>query len=318
MLIKLKVLYLKIFKFEFWDYRFFYALLGPIFVYLAVKYRNFRFHKQVNTFLPNGGFFYENKELMLAKIPAKYLPQAVLWPKSEPLPVFVFDFPVVAKTLDGQRGNGVFITKNITELENIRTSRPVDLLLQEFVSSPIELAIFYSRLPNESKGIVSSVTEKELLKVKGNGQNSIWELLMQHPRGFMLKDILKKNVKIDWASVPLVGEDVLIEPIGNHCRGTIFKENHLLDRTKAALVCDEILKDFEGFYYGRFDMKIETYEKFYNHEGIRILELNGVNADVAHIFEPNYSFWSTIKAIYWHWNRMAAIAKINGNINLSI
>jgi phosphomannomutase len=55
-----------------------------------------------------------------------------------------------------------------------------------------------------------------------------------------------------------LGENRLLEPIGNHCRGTKFvNANHLINN-QLDEVFSKISEGFEGFYYGRFDMKVES------------------------------------------------------------
>lgn len=79
---------------------------------------------------------------------------------------------------------------------------------------------------------------------------------------------------------------------------------------------DEILKDFEGFNYGRFDLKVKTIEDLYEGKNIKVLELNGVNADPAHIFDPNYKLLKAYKDVAWHWKRLSDIAQYNYKLGL--
>ena len=127
----------------------------------------------------------------------------------------------------------------------------------------------------------------------------------------LAREILQKNVKINWEQILGKGEKKLLEPIGNHCRGTVFLNEKNIDKEKLAIVCDEILKDFEGFNYGRFDMKVSSVSELYAGKGIQVLELNGVNADAAHIFDPNYSLFQAYSDVMWHWNRLSEISLAN-------
>lgn len=222
-------------------------------------------------------------------------------------------FPVVAKPLDEQRGKNVEIIYDEAELLKYYLKVSKAFVIQEFVQFPIELAILYSRLPNESKGVVSSITIKEFLSVTGDGKQTIEKLLKNNYRAALIWKELKKKAKIDFQRIPADGETVIVEKIGNHCRGTIFRNATEIDKAKTATAIDKIMANFEGFNYGRFDMKVKSIEDLYAAKNIKILELNGVNADAAHIFDPNYGLIQASKDVAWHWKRLSEIAIFNQN-----
>ena len=311
--------WIKLTHFEFWPWKFFYGPLLPYYLFLAIKNRSIAFPSIVNITLKDGGFFNENKSEILKNIPSEYLPQTVEINKKKEFQELLhlikeIEFPLVAKPLSGQRGQGVKKIFSIDSLYDYHTFSKEDYLLQEFIEHPIELAVLYSRLPKQIKGIVSSVTQKEFLSVVGDGQSTIEMLLTKNFRAQLIWEDLKKNLLINWAEIVPKGEVKIVEPIGNHCRGTIFRNAGHLDFAKIAKVCDEILKEFKDFNYGRFDLKVKTIEDFYAGKNIKILELNGVNADAAHIFDPNYSLIAAYSSVLWHWNRLSSIAKINKKI----
>jgi hypothetical protein len=312
----LKLFWIKLTHFEFWPWKVFYAPLLPYYLYLSAKNKSIAFPSVVNTALKDGGFFQENKAEILRNLSSTYLPKTVEVRKKQELEEIIFalnefEFPLVAKPLSGQRGNGVQKLQSIDNLHDYHSATKEDYVLQEFVELPIELAIFYSRLPHEKTGVVSSVTQKEFLSVKGDGISNIESLLMKNYRAKLIWEDLRKNLQINWQEVLPAGKVKIVEPIGNHCRGTIFRDARQYDFKKIAFVCDKILKNFEGFNYGRFDLKTSSIEDFYLGKNIKIVELNGVNADAAHIFDPNHKLFSAYSSVLWHWKRLSSIAKIN-------
>jgi hypothetical protein len=134
---------------------------------------------------------------------------------------------------------------------------------------------------------------------------------MKDDRFRLQLESLSQRTETQIDRVPHAGERLVLEPIGNHCRGTKFINAQELINEKLNAVFDNIMKDVKDFYYGRFDIKVSSLEDLYEGKGIKIMELNGVNGDPAHIFHPNYSLWQAYKDIYWHWNRMSKIAGIN-------
>ncbi len=312
----LRLSWIKLSHFEFWPWKIFYAPLLPYYLFLAIKNRSIAFPSVVNVTLKDGGFFNENKSDILRNISPIYLPKSVeikreIEIKSLDISSKDLIFPLVAKPLSGQRGQGVQKILSLQDLYIYHNLINEDYLLQEFIDYPVELAVLYSRLPNENAGIVSSIAQKEFLSVVGDGQSTIEMLLILNFRAQLIWGDLKKNLLINWDEIVPAGVVKIVEPIGNHCRGTLFRNAEHLDFTKIAKVCDDILKDFKGFNYGRFDLKVRSIEDFYIGKNIKVLELNGVNADPAHIFDPNYSLFSALISVIWHWTRLSNIAKKN-------
>jgi hypothetical protein len=314
----MEIFFLKLTKFEFWPWKVFYFPLLPYYLYLAFKTKSISFPSIVNVSLKNGGLFEEDKKEILSQLPEEYLPKSVYVQKLESLEVVKenlrfkkIDFPFVAKPLNEQRGKNVKIIETEKELATYHKELQKEYTIQEFIDYPIELAVLYSRMPNENKGKVSSITVKDFLKVTGNGIDTIATLIKKQARAKMIWEDLQKNTKTNWETVLEKNEVRVIEKIGNHCRGTIFRGAKEIDYFLVAPVFDHVMKDFKGFYYGRFDMKIKRIEDLYEGKNIKILELNGVNADAAHIFEPNYPLIKAYKDVAWHWKRMSKIAILN-------
>ncbi|MGR3809251.1 ATP-grasp domain-containing protein [Jiulongibacter sp. NS-SX5] len=312
---RLKLLSLQIRHFEYWPWRVFYAPLLLYYAWLSVKYKSMFFPKQVNSFLPDGGFFKEDKEAMLRDINAQFLPQMGIVNTESDLDKISqhIGFPMVCKTNSGQRGNGVELVRNEIELQRFYDICEGEFIAQEFVEWPLELAVFCYKEPGQGQFTVSSVTRKKFLSVTGDGISSIEDLLKRNVRAELILEDLKENSKVDLQQIPEANMEVLVEPIGNHCRGTEFQNVPEADKEKMAKVCSEILRNKEAFYYGRFDLKTTSLEDFYEGKNIKILELNGINADPAHIFDPNYKLFNAWRDVGQHWKVAAKIAAENRN-----
>ena len=252
----MNLLLIKIFRFEFWPWKVFYFPLLPYYLYLSLKNRCLTFPSIVNTSLRNGGFFDENKQEILSKIPEDFLPKSIyVQPNTDffeilkKIEVKDIGFPLIAKPLNDQRGKDVSIISEETELLQYFQKIGKDFVIQEFITYTIELAILYSRMPNEPKGVVSSIIFKEFLTVSGNGKDDIETILRKNRRAEMIWVDLQKNTKTDWKKILIKDETQVIEKIGNHCRGTIFRNATEIDKAKTAEVMDKILKEFEGFNY---------------------------------------------------------------------
>lgn len=199
-----KLFLIKILRFEFWPWKVFYFPLLPYYLYLSLKNRSLTFPSIVNPSLRNGGFFDENKQEILSNIPRQYLPSCIYVNRSldfdeilQKIYVENLQYPLIAKPLSGQRGKNVEIIEEEANLILYYYKIESDFVIQEFIDYPIELAIFYSKMPNEKKGVVSSITKKEFLTVKGNGKDTLEYILKTNLRAVMIWEDLQKNTKTD-------------------------------------------------------------------------------------------------------------------------
>lgn len=247
--------------------------------------------------------FGEKKSDIFEIIPDTYLPKTVLISKGDieraSFSAEQIGFPLIAKPDIGERGTWVRKISNQEEVKKYANSCPVDFLLQELVTHPIELGVFYVKKPGE-KGRVTSIVKKEFLYVIGDGERTIMELLKESDRALLTANLKSDFLKMSADKVPADGEQILIEPIGNHCRGTKFlDDNHEIDdelRTAFNKLADQI----PDFFFGRFDLKCDSYEGLKQLKNFKILELNGAGSEPGHIYQPGYSLWKAYRSIFWH------------------
>jgi hypothetical protein len=325
---KLPLFWIKLTNFEYWTWYVFYLPLLPYFAYLAIKHQSLTMFTAANPSIFLGGLFGESKNEIFKLIPREYLPKTVFFSQGTSINKIVevienqyFKFPFILKPDIGERGNGVEKMNNLQDVfryfgveigvDKSAKNIEVAMLLQEYVDFEIELGVFYYRKPNENTGVVSSVVGKEFLQVQGNGSNTIIELLEQNDRARFLLEVLTQKWGTKLNKILANGEIWLIEPIGNHCRGTKFINcNHLINK-QLHKIFDKIAKQIDGFYYGRFDIRVKSLEDLYAGTNIRIMELNGVSSEPGHIYHPNYSLPKAYKELAQHWGVAAEISAQN-------
>ena len=106
------------------------------------------------------------------------------------------------------------------------------------------------------------------------------------------------------------GEEKVLEEIGNHNRGTTFLDAH-------ELICEELVQRFdEGastlheWYFGRFDVRTASYEEMLK-GNFKVVEVNGVNSEPAHIYDPGMSLMKAYRDLFRHWNTIFRISREN-------
>ncbi|TAF31560.1 MAG: D-alanine--D-alanine ligase [Cytophagales bacterium] len=310
-------LYKKIVEWEFWPFWFFYIPIYFYWFYLGIRARSLMFFSAANPLMEMGGLANYSKYNVIKQFDAKYLPPTVFLgteaDKGKALSMLQeagLDFPLVAKPDLGERGKGVVKVNNASELELYLKDSPAPIILQGFLTEPLEFGVMYYRLPNEARGSISSVVQKGFLGVVGNGQSSVGQLLAAEQRGKLYVESIEKRYPELIGYVPKLQEYVVVEPIGNHCRGTTFlNANHLIN-AKLIDTFDDISKNIKGYYFGRYDLKTESLEALYEGK-IKILELNGANSEPAHIYDPSMKLLSAYRHLFGHWKRLYRISVQN-------
>ncbi|GGD72353.1 D-alanine--D-alanine ligase [Emticicia aquatilis] len=292
--------------------------MTPYWIYQAIRAKSLTFFTAVNPGIEAGGFYGEHKTEIMKHISPEYLAKTIFIPLGavfNELPKLLINnelgYPIIAKPNVGERGTSVSKIHSEDELRQYHESANADYLIQEFITYPIELGVLFSRMPNEKIGKVSSVTLKEFLSVTGDGKSTIEELVLQNTRARFQLESLQKRLGSKMQEIVPFGENRLLEPIGNHCRGTKFvNANHLIN-SQLHEVFTRVSEGFDGFFYGRFDMKVASIEDLYEGKNIRVMELNGVSSDPGHIYDPRYYLWQAYRDLMWHWKRAANISIMN-------
>jgi len=222
-------------------------------------------------------------------------------------------FPVIAKPDIGERGWKVEKILDAQQLYAYMNEAKADFLIQEYVDYELELGVFYYRFPDQPNGIISSVVIKEFLTLTGDGRSTFEALVLQDPRARLQYSALKQRYAHRLNEVLAEGESSMIMPIGNHSRGTKFLNGDYLITPQLARVFDRISRPIDGFYYGRFDIRCSSLSDLYTGSGIRILELNGVGAEPAHIYDPRFPVMKAYRVLFQHWSVLYRISRANNS-----
>jgi hypothetical protein len=309
MMRKCKPLWLiRLLHYEYWHWRVFYFPLLPVYLWYALRARSFTFFRWANPSMHLGGLSGYSKYKASAAIAPCWVPPTALINKGTSVVDALMiarsagiRFPLVAKPDKGERGKDVAILNSPDALAQYLKQLRADCLLQTYVEAPLEVGVLYARKPGEQKGRVTSVMLRQLMTVVGDGHSTVGQLLAQTDRFALQVVRLSQQNSAVLSTIPNRGDLVLVEPIGNHNRGTAFyNANHWITPQIHTLF-DQIALLMPGFYYGRFDIKIQSRESLYTGEGLQIIEVNGVASEPAHIYDPGYSLFKAYRDILAHW-----------------
>ena len=310
--------FIKLFNWEYWP---FHIVHAPAFVYwfwLSFRARSFFFFNTSNPTIKNGGFLMESKKQIYDLIPAEYYPPTLFFETNttateilETVKQKGLKFPMVGKPDIGMKGMSVKKLESEAELSDYAAGSKVDFLVQEFIPFENEVGIFYYRYPNETKGHISGIVRKEFLTVTGNGKMTIEELLNVEKRYVLQIPVLKKTYGEKLNTVLKTGEEFLLVPYGNHVRGAKFiDDSHLIDEELLNTI-DGICQKVNGFYFGRMDVRYNTWEELKHGKNFSIIELNGAGSEPTHIYDPKHSVFFAWKEIIRHNKILWRISRMN-------
>ena len=304
---------------EHWPSSFFYVPNLPYAFYLAAKAKHAAFFSAANPCIKSSGNGTESKYKTIQLVPKKYRPKSILHLAGSSTESTLntiekekIKFPLIAKPDIGFRGLLVKKINSKIELKTYLKKYPIDSIIQEFLEYKNECGIFYQRNPNEKTGKISSITLKRFLSVSGDGKSTLKELIINDNRAKLYLDLLSEILHKKLKNIPKNKEEVKLSVIGNHSKGTQFIcGNHLISK-KLEHTFDQLSNAISGWYYGRIDLKYNSFEELENGNNFKILEINGILAEPTHIYDAeNYNYFQALKAIRTHWKSLYEIATTN-------
>ncbi|MFO7823855.1 MAG: hypothetical protein R6V72_07930 [Cyclobacterium sp.] len=315
-------------KLTHWEYWPTWIVYFPLFFYylwLSLKAKSLFFFTTANPEMEMGGLYNCSKYKQLQNLPQELKPLTLYVKAGSALALIKakllaleLDYPIIAKPDRGERGKGVALLKNTPQLEKYLQECKSDFLLQEYISSPFEAGLFYYRYPDKLSGEIPSIVLKTFLSVTGDGKSNLEELVQRIPRARLVAKNLLQREDIDPQEILPEGKVKLLEPIGNHNRGTEFSNGNQLANQELLYFFDALSYHLPHFHYGRFDLKAPSLTDFLKGNGIKILEVNGVNAEPAHIYDPNGRYLDAVKTLFRHWKIIFQISEKNRQEGFSV
>lgn len=309
-----------------WEYWPLWLVNAPVFLYVLwlvfIRYRKPTIFTLSNPGMPHGGFIGESKGDILASVSVQ-ASHVIPWDRcviGEPLDERIErlhtlqeagnPWPVVIKPDEGQRGLGVKIVRSEKDAVDELSHLDQALVLQEFVEGP-EYGVFYYRYPEEEKGVISSITVKELTAITGDGKRTLEELILADDRTVDRAAYFLDLMSDELLRIPGRGEVVPMVELGTHSRGATFLDGADLLTDELLEAIEAIAQSYEGFYYGRFDIKARSAEAFRAGHELKVIELNGLTSEPTHIYAPGSSLILGWKTLMGHWHTAIQIGLQN-------
>jgi hypothetical protein len=310
-----KIWFIRMMNKEYWNANIYIAPVIVYVAYLAAKARSPLFFTAANPAIPTGGMVGEDKADISRWIPPQYRPKNCTIASSDSMENIKISlekahlqFPLIIKPAVGCRGLMVKKVENLSEIMEHILRFPTNFLIEEYIDYPVEAAVLYWKNPETGESGIQSIAGKKFLSVLGDGKQSVECLLQQNPRGILQMERLKIEKPALLKQVPRMDEKIIVEPIGNHCRGTKFLDYNQLITPEMVQSFDKIQADLPGIYLFRLDLKVPSILDLQAGKNIKILEINGVGSDPAHIFDPNTRFFEIWAAYFRLWKKIYEVS----------
>jgi pimeloyl-ACP methyl ester carboxylesterase/membrane protein DedA with SNARE-associated domain len=298
-----------------WEYWPPYVFYPPVVIYaawLGIRHRGLTLFTAANPAIEAGGFVGESKSAILRGLAGAgaAVPPWRLLPASEPVEARLASIrrfaietglfvPIVLKPDAGQRGSGVAIAKTWDEVDEYLRAATYDVVAQAYLPG-VEFGVFYVRMPAEPRGRIFAITEKELPAVVGDGESTLERLILTNARALPMAATYLDRQHARLHEVVADGERVQLVELGTHCRGAYFKDGTRYATPELEAAIDRVSKAFEGFYFGRYDVRSDSIEAF--RRGLfKVIELNGVTSEATSIYDPERSALDAYKILFTQW-----------------
>jgi hypothetical protein len=194
----------------------------------------------------------------------------------------------------------VAVIRSAKELSNYLTNKNYDTIIQEY-SAGKEFGVFYYRHPQEQTGHIFSITEKRLPVLVGDGVQTLEHLILRDDRAVCMADFYGRKNTERLEKILANGESMQLVELGTHCRGAIFLDGNAAITPALTETIDRLSKTFEGFYFGRYDIRTPSVEDLMAGRNLKIVELNGVSSETTHIYDPKMSLFQAYRVLFEQW-----------------
>lgn len=219
-------------------------------------------------------------------------------------------YPVALKPDIGERGSGVSIARDDAQLEaHLRDARE-DTIIQEYVPGH-EFGVFYLRRPGDACGRIFRITDKRMPVLAGDGVRTLGQLILDDPRAVAMAEFYIEQQGEAAERVPAAGERVQLVELGTHSRGAIFLDGAALATAALEAAVERVSRRFDGFFFGRYDIRTSDLAAFQRGEGFKIIELNGVTSEATSIYDPKHSLFDAYRTLFEQWRLTFEIGSAN-------
>jgi pimeloyl-ACP methyl ester carboxylesterase/membrane protein DedA with SNARE-associated domain len=312
----------RLIRWEFWPPWVFYPPILLYILYLGIRFRGLTLFTATNPGIPASGVVGESKHDIYTRLAAAgdHLVHTDLVPRGDVVEQgryvaafrerYRLDWPLVLKPDAGERGRDVAIVRSDAEVADYLARHRGATLVQQYAPGH-EFGVFYYRYPGEKHGQLLAITDKRPPAVTGDGRSTLEKLILRDSRAvLMAKHFLSAHAE-RLHQVLSKGEQVALVELGTHCLGCLFVDGAAIETPQLLTSIDRISGAFDGFYFGRYDIRTPSIDDFKTGRNFKIVELNGVTSEATSIYDPSNSLLSAYRTLMRQWRIAFEIGALN-------
>ncbi len=311
-------------RWEFWPAWLFYLPVVLDYLRLGIEHRGLTLPTVANPGIEIGGMIGESKSDLL-KVLRRAAPEFTAETYvvsgrngSERLAAFqrlmeehTLAYPVIVKPDVGHRGSGVRKVGNLAAAEDCLKPDGFVRIVQRYAPGPHEAGIFYYRYPAAPKGKIFAITHKIFPTLTGDGRRTLRELIEADERAAMMAAVYCRRFRAQLERVLAPEESFRLVETGNHAQGCLFKDGMFLHTPALEERIDEISRQVDGFFVGRYDVRYKSPSLLKAGKGFQIVELNGAASEATNIYDPKHSLRDAYAILHRQWAIVFAIGAAN-------
>ncbi len=214
------------------------------------------------------------------------------------------EYPVILKPDQGQRGHAVKLARSREDARGYLGSMTGDAVAQPYHPGPHECGVLWTRTPGREGGTIYAITRKEFPSITGDGERTLEELILGHPRYRRQARVFLDRFAHDASRVLAPGEVLRLAIAGNHCQGTLFRDGEDLRTPDLEAAIDRLARSFPRLDVGRFDIRYESDDRLREGRAFGVVELNGITSEPTNMYDPGRGPSFAYRVLFGLWRRI--------------
>ena len=201
----------------------------------------------------------------------------------------------------GDGGIGVYIAQSAAHLRAWLDANVDDAVAQEYISGN-EYEVIWVRRPGRKDGQILSVIQKDFVRVKGDGERKLEDLIWADDHGVCNGKLFSKQNfrKADMVLEP--GKYYPLAPTGSRIRGARFIARPELRAGTLSKAIDALADACGEVHYVCLDIRAASDEALSNGEAIRITSVKGAGAISSALYDGYVRMGKAYSVIYKQMN----------------
>lgn len=303
---------------ERWPFWLIYFPLSFVWLYYILRSWSVWFFTPSNPTITFGGMQGETKGEMYARLPKELYATTISVQPGDKLEELLqkmeqqqIRWSFVVKPEIGEAGILFRKIDTLVQMQEYHSKVKAAYLVQNMISYPIEVSVFYYRMPNETRGTITGFLHKVPMHVTGDGTHTLRQLIDQHPKAKAFLPDIEKVHAGNFENILPKGQQYVFSHAANHRRGARFHNLEKEIDSNLLAVFDTISQQAGGWYYGRYDIMCQSIADLKKGQHFCLLEYNGCGAEPNHIYDSGYTLGQAYKEILKHWAALYRISRYN-------